>query len=278
MHMSFIQWLLAVSVMALECVLLFLLVRRKLRQNFPFFTSYLVLDIVGFGVLAFTVQGSSEPYFYSFWLITGLGMLLSFLVLYEMFVSALKPYSAVADLTKMLFGWAALFLLGAGLLTAFSTSGSEMNKICASILLTQRTLQLMQCGLLMLLVVFETRLGLSWRSLSMSVPLGLGTSAAVGLIASYLSEHVPSWAARLDLLDNTARVGVLALWVVVLVLPQPERATAQDSPKRLILQRWNEALIAYRQGDMTVGTSSMDSFLPGIEKTVDKVLARKIAN
>jgi hypothetical protein len=130
----------------------------------------------------------------------------------------------------------------------------------------------------MLLVLLETRLGLSWRSLSMSVSLGFGISAAVGLTVSYLSEHVASWALGLDMLDNTVRVAILAAWVVVVALPQPERATAQDSPKRLILQRWNEALISYRHGEIAVPPSSMDSFLPGIEKTVDKILARKIAN
>src|SRR5215469_16935842 len=81
MHMSFIQWLLAISVAILECILVVFLRYRKLRRDFPFFTTYLVIDILSSGVLAFTVQGSSELYFYSFWAVTCVGMLFSFLVL-----------------------------------------------------------------------------------------------------------------------------------------------------------------------------------------------------
>jgi hypothetical protein len=50
-----------------------------------------------------------------------------------------------------------------------------------------------------------------------------------------------------------------------------------DSPSRLIFQRWNEALTTYSvRGEMAFAASGVESFLPGVEQTVDRVLARKI--
>ena len=275
MHMSLIQWLLPISIVVLESVILVVLAKRKLRADFPFFFSFVVFHIFGFLILAVTVRGSQEQYFYSYWSITALGMFLSFAVLYEVFVNALKPYSAVIDLAKMLFAWAGAFLLVTGGLTAFATAGSQISKVCAAVLVLERSVQLMQCGLLLLVVLFEAKFGLSWRSLSMSVALGLGLSAAVGLSASYLGARVPGWAPALYLLDNLVSLGVFGFWAVVLLLPQPERQSVQHSPKRLILERWNDALTSYGYSQTAAASSVVESFLPGIEKTVDRVMARK---
>ncbi len=275
MQMSLVQWLLPISIALLEGVILVVLTKRNLLRDFPFFFSYLAFNICGFLFLAFAVQGSSMQYFYSFWSVTTIGLFLGFLVLYEAFVSALKPFSAVIDLAKMLFGWAALFLLITASLTAAATNGAQTSKICASVLLMERSVQLLQCGLLLFLMVFETRFGLSWRNPGMAVALGLGIQAAVGLTESYIREHVPAWATTVDILDPMLRSGVLVFWIVIMMLPQAEKKTAQDSPKRLILRRWNEALSGYGYGQTAVASATVESFLPGIEKTVDRVLARK---
>ena len=86
-------------------------------------------------------------------------MVLEFAVLYELLVNALKPYSALIDLGKMLFRWAAVFLVLAALLTALATTGSGSNKMVAACELLQRTVRLMQCGLLLLFLGWKSVLG-----------------------------------------------------------------------------------------------------------------------
>jgi hypothetical protein len=50
-----------------------------------------------------------------------------------------------------------------------------------------------------------------------------------------------------------------------------------DSPSRLIFQRWNEALSTYTaRGEIAMAANGVNSFLPGVEETVDRVLARKM--
>jgi hypothetical protein len=44
------------------------------------------------------------------------------------------------------------------------------------------------------------------------------------------------------------------------------------------LQRWNEALVSYSYRDSGAAAMAVDSFLPSVEKTVERVMARKMVN
>jgi hypothetical protein len=215
-------------------------------------------------------------YFYFYWTVSTLLIFIGFGVLYEVFLNLLKPYSAVIDLGKLLFRWAALFLLIVALITGLATSGSQ-NKLVAGIELLDRSVRLMQCGLLLLLLFFEKRLLLSFRNHGMCISLGLGTASALGLIMSYLQGLYPSHTLQLDIIYNFCYVGTLLYWVVGLTIPEPQRRTVLDSPSRLIFQRWDEALASTPLGrGSDVSFSPVDSFIPGVEKAVERVLARKM--
>jgi hypothetical protein len=201
-------------------------------------------------------------------------MLVAFAVLFEVFISMLKPFSALIDLGRMLFAWAAGFLLLASALTAIATNGHSVDKICGAIALFERSVQLMQCGLLLLFVLFQSKLGLSWRSRGMCVALGLGIFAAVDLMSEVVRNKYPGMSAGTEIANACFYVLNWGFWAIAFLIPEPEISSAQDSPKRLILQRWNEALVSYGYGE-SAATSTVESFLPGIEKTVDRVMARK---
>jgi hypothetical protein len=110
----------------------------------------------------------------------------------------------------------------------------------------------------------------------MSIALGLGVCAAVDLIVSYGQMRFPSANLQWDLVNGITFLGVLGFWAFALNASQEAPKTVSDQPTRLILQRWNEALVGYRHGDLAFASSHFDSFLPGVEQTVEKVMARKI--
>jgi hypothetical protein len=258
-----------------------ILIKRNLSAEFRQFfryTAYCVFIAV-LGLIA-SIWTSCSQYYYLFWACNVLMFCLEFGVMYEIFVNAMKPYSALIDLGKMLFRWAALFLILAALLTAVATSGSGNNRIVAAITITQRSLRLMQIGLLLLFFLFEKRLGLSWRSYNMMIALGLGVAASVDLIQSYLSSRFTNWYSALSAIGLVVYLVIVTFWALRLRQPEPARRNVLDSPSKLIFQRWNEALVAAPVPAPAKGTAaaSIDAFLPGIEKTVDRVLARKIAN
>jgi len=254
------------------------MVTRKFRSAFPVFFAYTALSLVTTVVLqaATVFHLNATLYFYLFWILFGAATVLSFAIVYEVFVHILKSYPALVDLGKLLFRWAFVFLAIASALTALATEGTDGAKMMAAICLLEHACQLMMCGLLLLFILFEGRLGLSWRSPAVAIVLGFGVTASVMLTKSFIqvSSSMDAW----DIVSTVACVVVYAGWFASFALPQPERRTAQDSPTRLILQRWNEALLATplvpRRSQ--VAFAPVESFLPGVEQTVERVMARKM--
>ena len=285
MNFSALQWTSVAFTIAsgLVYALVFcVLIRRKLRSEFPVFIVYVAL----YSASNFVLTGlsmrpgpSSNLYFYSWWGLNTALMLLEFGILYEMFSSVLKPYAGLVDLGKILFRWAAVFLLLVASISALATVGSCMTKCMAAVALIERNLRLIQCGLLLLFFVFERRLALSWRSHSVSLAIGLGISAASSLSFTFIRQHLTAWAGVLDLIDVSSTFGIVVYWAWCFARTQPAGQTVLDSPSKLIFQRWNEALLSTPMTeDKNPALATVDSFLPGIEKTVDRVLARKIAH
>jgi len=276
MQMSHPQLALAMISFLLTGGVMFIIARRNLRQAYPLFFSYLGINAVAVLLLTVLYKFAIGQYFYAYWTTSTLLMMVGFTVQYEVFVDILKPFSAVIDLGKMLFFWAAGFLLLAGFMTALVTSGTHVSKIVVAVDLCDRCVHLMQCGLMLLMVVFEKRLNLSWRSSGMGVALGLGLIAAMDLIVSYAQGRYPAQTQSLAMLNTFAFLGVLVFWALRLTARESGPAKAADAPARLIIQRWNDALISYRHGEMGLSAIGVSSFLPGVEQTVDRVMARKV--
>src|SRR6266481_2571533 len=276
MPMSLAQLTVATGSLLLLSAVMFLMLQRNLRTAYPLFYTYLSANVLAIIVGVAVYHFAIAQYFFVFWTMSAVLMLLGFGVLYEVFVNLLKPYSALIDLGKMLFVWTALFLLLAGFLTALVTSGSQPTKARIAIDLCDRCVHLMTCGSMLLLILFEKRLNFSWRNSGMCIALGLGMSSALDLMVSYGHSLFPASYAELALFNGFAFMGILAFWALRLMGTDLVPATSASSPSRLILQRWNEALIGYRYGDLALAPSHIESFLPGVEQTVDRVLARKM--
>ncbi len=277
---SFMPWItiLAVAGALAQLYILRIFAVRKLKTDFPVFFLYTCLGIASVVVgLAGYAFSSNAQYFYIYWALTFVYMGVEFAVMYEILVNALKPYSALIDLGKMLFRWAALFLLFAGVLTALATAGSQSSRVAAGAALVERSMRLMQCGLLLLFFFLEKRLGLSWRNHNMSIALGLGSFAALDLSSSYLKVQFATQFETFCWIEGCFYIGVLAFWTICLARPEPARKSVLDSPSRLIFQRWNEVLVSARFSASPAGSiGGIDSFLPNVEQTVDRVLARKM--
>lgn len=269
---------LAVCLFALGLFLLSVMKKRKLRAEFPLFFNYIALAVIMTPVAQICSRWFCAQYFYVYWVFIAMSMVLGFGVLYEVFVNILKPYSAVIDFGKMLFLWATLFLFLTSLTFAFATSGLKLfSQIGPVVQLIEHCIQLMQCGLLLLLLCFEKRLGLSWRSHGMCIALGLGTFAALDLAITYTNGRFPAWRNGTDLANGIVALGLFAFWTVGLMLPEAGRRTAQDAPTRIIMQRWNEALQntpLVNNSDLSF--SSIDSFIPGVERAVERILAKQM--
>lgn len=275
--MSVTQWILFGTTSAVFLLILGVLHVRKIRSSFPVLFQFTLFALISSLILMASAFWTCSGYRYIFWTLTALYTVLVFAAFHEAFLYLLKPFSAVIDLGKMLFLWATAFLLFTAFLTALTTAGSGNNRIITAMQLLERSCDLMQCGLLLLLVTFQTRMGLSWRSRGMSVLLGLGTYSAFDMTYSYMLEHFRGWAHQLDFANQIVSIAVFGFIAVALWLPEPARRRAQDSPKLLILQRWNDVLSGHGFGPVPAPAMSfVDSFIPGVEQTVERVMARKM--
>ena len=283
MTVSLYVWVsvaLTLATVIAQAAILIVLAKRKMRSDFPVFFGYSAYGIFLGVVLASAyvisfLRNSYVQYFYMYTVLNALLMIFEFGLMYELVANALKPYSGIIDLGKMLFRWAGLFLLLAAGLTALATMGSTAVKCNAGLDLLERSLRLMQCGLLLLFFLFERRLALSWRSHPISLALGLGISAATGLSFGYLRSLPIAWISLLNVAEIVIYFGVNVFWVACFAKREPQKKNVLDSPSRLIFQRWNEVLTSHGYGG-DASTATVESFLPGIEKTVDRVMARKI--
>jgi len=277
-HLSSAGWIsvgLGVIIGFARLGLLAVAAKRKPSGDSLYFNTWMIFGtLVIFLGLPALFWASCRQYFYVYWVLGFLYLALEFFVVYEIIGNALKPYSALIDLGKMLFTWAVLFLGVVAVITALTTVGAHQKKLDAAVVVLERSLRLIECGIVMLFFFFEKRLRLPWRNWNVSLLLGLGITAALDLLGSYVSEKLPAQANAVDCVYSLFFLGVMAFWSYSLSYKAASsKISVMDSPSRLIFQRWNESLSTYGFGG---GEFVSDSFLPNVERTVERVMARKM--
>ena len=278
---GYVFWLLGASALTALCVFLW---RKNLRQQYPLFFSYCAFHVassLALFIIDRTSGAGSEQYFYAYWSINAVRVGLGFAVIYELFRVALKPYHALRDLGTMLFMWAGVVMLLVGVLTAMNGSApNEASRIIAGVLDLERSVRLAQCGLLLFLLLFGTKLGLTMRHRTFGIALGIGIYAVTDLLFVNLRAHFgPEWATVYSLLRSTIWVSSCGLWLFYVIRPEPAPVMLPSMARsRPILQRWNEALAeasaGYGSGSPRIDTP--DPFTSTVEKTVERVLRRDI--
>jgi hypothetical protein len=237
--------------------------RRKLHKDFPFFYAFIVFQILIF-LVEFPVYEMSlyRAYFCAFWLTTALNLILEFKIIHEVFLDVFRPYHALKDLGTALFKWAALIMV---LVSAvfISTNTSWSDPVGRNILVLQRCVQVIQCGMVLFLLAFCRPLGVSWRRQSFGVAVGFGVWAGSELIsyALYFGGHLSNDA--LNIISMTAFNICVMSWTVYSVLNRREVAATV-----LVPQRWDSALMDLHS------QSEPESLIPMFEHMVDRAFSK----
>jgi hypothetical protein len=267
---KYVLWLAAP---VLQIGILLSMDRKKLRADFPFFFNYLVFQILSVALLFTVYHVSSDSYFYAYWVSSILGIGLGFAVIYEIFAYTLRPYAGLRDLGTLLFRWAAMLLvLISGITAAASTSGTEMHRLTFAIMSIERSVRLMQCGLLVFVLLCSSYLGLSLRNFACGIAFGFGIFAATDLTILNFRTQLGSnhWHGLLSLISSGVYNLSVVAWLAYSLLPQTKRL-ATGFVYRPLFDRWNQAAM------LVVGTAapamSGNTYLSEIEQTVNNVLA-----
>src|SRR5277367_4854287 len=217
-----IQQALWISHPVLELSLAGILFWRRLHRTFPVFFAYIVFQVLNFLILFPIYQWGSSPnasdsaitaYFYAYWISAAISLAIGFKVIHEIFLDVLRPYPNLKDLGTLLFKWAALVMfLVAMVVTAASRSGTE-TPLGQAVIIVQRCVRVIQCGLILFLVFFSRHLGVSRKQFSFGIALGFGSFASIDLVGLALVSGGQIHPPTVNLINTTAYSLSILTWM-----------------------------------------------------------------
>jgi hypothetical protein len=244
---------------------LWALFKRRLYRDYPYFFNYTILQVLTVAFLL-CVRSSPYLYYYGYWVISTISLLISFAVLQEIFKDAFRPYEALRDLSVILFRWALLVLVllgGMWAITASHSGSGGLDPITTIIMQADRSVRLMQCGLVFFLLLFSEYLGISRRHVLFGIALGFGLFASVKMLVETGMPHRGFLHKAVLNRINMAAYDVAALvWLCYTALA-PSRNTALAAMRS---QDWNSALEDARV------PAEADSLLDSMDRTVERLL------
>jgi len=265
MHLRLIDYVLWFAAPVLQFGVLLAMYKRGLHREYPYFFNYTVLQVLSEPIL-FVIQRHSYPmYYWGYYISVALSALISFAVLQEIFTDAFRPYEALRDLSVILFRWSALLVLLFGVMWAITAAqSSQVDTITNGILLVQRSVRLMQCGLVFFLLLFSEYLGISRRHVLFGIALGFGIFASVSMLfAAAVSHGTFVHVSVLRQINSAAYDISILIWLGYAALA-PIRSRVASATARS--QEWNSVL-----EDARVQPTA-DSLLDTMDRTVERLL------
>jgi hypothetical protein len=249
----------------LQAVVAAVLWRRKLHKQFPVFFSFLIAQVAIFAVTFPLYYASYVWYFYAYWTGEAVSAVVGFKVIHEIFLDVFRPYHALRDLGTPVFKWAGVVMLLVSVVVAASNTFSQ-DPIIHAVTTLERSVRMVQVGLILFLILFSRFLGVSRRQYSFGISLGFGLYAGVELMLLALSEGgLINWP-NYNLIFMLAYDASILIWFTYSVLPI---MTRDVNVNHLQTQRWEKGL-----ADLQHATPANDSLIPMFEGMVERAFSR----
>jgi hypothetical protein len=240
---SFLWHYLWIAPHALQIMIAIVMIRRGMFREYPLFFAYTVFQIVEGGtlfVLDHIDAVSPDQYWLTHRVCQMFDAALRFAIIFEIFSSVFGNYPGLKQLTRILFRGATIVLLFAAIVVAARAPDDGTLAILSRVHLLNLSVDVMQSGLLLLLVGLASYFGLSWRSPAYGFAFGLGILASVDLA----TEAVRVWsrpAADFDLVTMATYHCCVVIWLVYVLAPEMARRAAKELPENN-LEQWNAEL------------------------------------
>jgi len=238
---------------AVQALVVIAMMRRRLHRDFPWFFRYAVYAAISNLVnvsLFFLHRLDGTAVAYALFLQELGCVILRFAIIYELFIIAIRPYPALRNTAHWVFRicMAALILGGVALAASYRWAPSN-SLVLGSLNLGDRTVDVVQCGILLLLLLLSNYLRLSWRDYAFGIAIGLGIYASVDLsIASILvyTSKLPInqqrlIAFRVSILSMSTYLLCNLMWLVYAFLPERVSTVVSDIPEH-DLDAWDHEL------------------------------------
>jgi hypothetical protein len=249
----------------LHSALAVILWRRKLHKQFPVFFIFLLAQVVNFAVtFPLWLTGNYNLYFAPFWLGEAVNAVLGFKVIHEIFIDVFRPYHTLKDLGTLLFKWAGVVMLLVSVVVAFSNS-FDQSPLVHALTTLQRSVRIVQIGLILFLLLFSRFLGVSRKQVSFGISLGFGLFAGAELVMYALNSGGFVRQGQMNQINMTAYLMAISIWLGYSVSRQAVREAGSN---RLQTQRWEQGLADLQNPEVS------DSLIPMFESMVERAFSR----
>jgi len=218
---------------------------RRLHKNFPIFFFYTLFETLEF-LLLFSayMAGHATGVWYRYVFIATLAgsTALRFGIIQEIFNNIFCDYPRLEKLAATSLRWITGFLVVAAIVSAFYSSGTAPDNLMLGVKVLERSVTIIQVGLMLFLFLFTRMFGLSWRSFVFGIGLGFAIFASTMLAAwtlqlTALNEHSKQ---LLDLLPTGSYHVSVVVWLgYLLAAEQPVGAATYPVPE---MDRWSGEL------------------------------------
>jgi hypothetical protein len=249
----------------LQSVVAVILWHRKMHKQFPVFFLFLLVQVANFAIIfPLWLVGDFKMYFVFFWLGEAANAVLGFKVIHEIFLDVFRPYHTLKDLGTLLFKWAGVVMLLVSVVVAFSNS-FDQSPLVHAVTTLQRSVRIVQFGLILFLLLFSRFLGVSRKQVSFGISLGFGLFAGVELMLMALNSGGFVRQGNLNLVNMVTLILAILVWCGYSLSRKAVRVAAVN---HLQTQRWEQGL-----ADLQPPVLS-DSLIPMFEGMVERAFSR----
>lgn len=251
---------------AIQALIAVIMVRRNLRRDYPMFFNYTVFQVISHLLMFILWHCSYAIYYAGYWTNSALGIFLGFAVIREIFLVSFKPYEALREFGEMIFSWCLLLLVIIALLTAFMQGNVDDGRIYLALNTGERSIRILQCGLVFFIFVFSRYLGISKKHQLFGIALGFGSFACVEMLALLLRNQyglISLGAMRMTI--SATYLLCVFVWLGYALAPVPSRRV-EVVPQS---ERWNYAL------SNIMHVPQPDGFINSIDRTVESLLGKQ---
>ena len=166
------------------------MLRRKLFRTFPVFFAYIVFHFAESIMGQVVYLAWRSAYYRFYWGCEAVDAIFTLAVIQEIFRVMFTPYDALRKWGTAAFRWLTLTLCVFAMFTAVLSPSGESDRNFAAILVLDRSVQVVQLGLVFFLFAFCRLFGMTWRHYVFGIAAGLAFITSVGTAVIALRTHM----------------------------------------------------------------------------------------
>ncbi len=219
--------------------------QRKNYHDYPLFFAYILEQVVRFAVLFYCYQLHLKTnYFHAYAGFQAVEAILQIGVVCELSSDVFRPYEGIRQIGPSILRWASVFFLFSAILVAAYSTGADSYKYLGQMFAMERSIEIVQAGLLLFLATASALLALEWKWQSLWIALGFGLFSGVNLIAYTVRYELGmSSQPSLSLLSNVAYALAVLCWVRAFYFLPEAAGPPGEPPAQWDVHSWNRALL-----------------------------------